>query len=88
MQLEMDKALEDNLAAQAGARGLRPEELAIEFLRTSLHSSESASSSEKEVHQAQRDAAIDVLKNFGRDHGFTLGTNLTVKDLIDEGRRL
>ena len=31
--------------------------------------------------------AIDRLRQFGARHGLSLGPGLTVKDLIDEGRR-
>jgi len=32
-------------------------------------------------------AAVEAMKNFRKDHGPTLGKGVTVRDLIEEGRR-
>lgn len=45
---------------------------------------------ERLVSAAPKDArleAIERLRTFGKTHGLTLGEGLTVKDLINEGRR-
>jgi len=36
---------------------------------------------------SERLGAIERLRRFGRTHGLSLGKELTVKDLINEGRR-
>jgi len=35
----------------------------------------------------ERQQAIERIGRFGKQHGLTLGAGLTVKDLINEGRR-
>jgi Arc/MetJ-type ribon-helix-helix transcriptional regulator len=36
---------------------------------------------------SERQQAIERLRRFGKHHGLSLGPELTVKDLINEGRR-
>ena len=39
------------------------------------------------VHETDHQQAIERLRTFGQRHGLSLGKDLTVKELINEGRR-
>lgn len=41
----------------------------------------------RKAGSAERREAAERLRDFGRQHGLSLGCGLTVKDLINEGRR-
>ena len=59
---------------------------ATEVLDDALHGLETRLCPER-VTDVDRQQAIERLRTFGQRHGLSLGRDLTVKELIDEGRR-
>ena len=57
-----------------------------EVLDDALHALEKKLRPET-ISDVDRDQAIERLRNFGERHGLSLGKGLTVKALINEGRR-
>jgi hypothetical protein len=68
VQLDLDEAVEADLAAQASARGIRPEQLAAALVRAGLRA-ELAGESLREM----RHEVIEAIKRDRRGH--TLGLN-------------
>ncbi len=77
--MQITVTVPDEFARQAAERGLTAEEYAERVLSMGIGSPHAPSAD-------QAPSPAD-LRTFGQRHGLRLGPGLTIKDLIDEGRR-
>jgi hypothetical protein len=80
--MQITVTVPDELVREAEARGVSVEAYAEEVLARIAHE-------ETRPHETpgERRQAVDGMRSFAREHGFTLGPGLTIKDLINEGRK-
>jgi len=57
-----------------------------EVLDDALHALEEKQRGEN-ISDSEKQQALERLRSFGKSHGLSLGQDLTIKDLINEGRR-
>ena len=80
--MQITVTVPDELAAEAAARGLSVEEYGQELLMRAA-AMEVRLTEDTEV----RRRAIDNMLRFAKEHNLALGEDLSIKDLINEGRK-
>ena len=80
--MQITVTVPDELAAEAAARGLSVEEYGQELLMRAA-AMEVRLTEDPEV----RRRAIDNMLRFAKEHNLALGEDLSIKDLINEGRK-
>jgi hypothetical protein len=80
VQLELGEDLEKRLKAAAKQEGLTIEE----FLRRRLDVD--LTKSDQRQRDREHQEAVESLRTFADRYGTTLGPDLTIKDLINQGR--
>jgi hypothetical protein len=80
--MQITVTVPDELAAEAEARGLSAEAYGQELLiRAAVM--ELRMTEEPEIRRRN----IDSMRRFAKEHNLTLGEGLSIKDLINEGRK-
>jgi len=80
--MQITVTVPDELVREAEARGLSVEAYAEEVLAR-IARTEAFRHDDPEA----RRKAVENMRRFDSEHGFTLGEGLTIKDLINEGRK-
>ena len=80
--MEITLTVPDELAREAERLGMSVEQYAEGLL-----SRGAAIETRSSTDQESLNRAIEDMRSFGKRHGLTLGPDLTIKDLINEGRK-